>query len=221
MGRVSDRRSAFCAVTAAYLTAKNALVVLEDLKTRTMTASASGTFAAPGTCVVQKRGLNRTILDKQSGATGACPPEEERRTSRSVPCSDVSDATAWRYADETLEVPGAWNLACTKPRWAGEGDLVIVDSTFSPTITAHEAYHLQKYRKHDMNVQVHKAPAAHPWGSPTQHRVQTDVGVGRGTEPRFKTEVALCVDREADWCNRVDQVHVGQQVALSRGTCAS
>jgi putative transposase len=64
MGRVTSRRADFCAVTAAYLTAKNALVVLEDLKTRSMTASASGTLAAPGSRVVQKRGLNRAILDK-------------------------------------------------------------------------------------------------------------------------------------------------------------
>ncbi|MEV7004757.1 transposase [Streptomyces sp. NPDC093982] len=41
MGRVTDRRTDFCAVTAAHLTTKNALVILEDLKTHTMTASAS------------------------------------------------------------------------------------------------------------------------------------------------------------------------------------
>ncbi|MEV7004600.1 transposase [Streptomyces sp. NPDC093982] len=64
MGRVTDRRGDFCAQTAATLTAKNALVVLEDLKTRNMTASASGTLAAPGSRVAQKRGLNRAILDK-------------------------------------------------------------------------------------------------------------------------------------------------------------
>ncbi|MEV7004705.1 transposase [Streptomyces sp. NPDC093982] len=64
MGRVTDRRGDFCAQTAATLTTKNAFVVREDLKTRRMTASASGTFAEPGSRVVQKRGLNRAILDK-------------------------------------------------------------------------------------------------------------------------------------------------------------
>ncbi|WP_406191429.1 RNA-guided endonuclease TnpB family protein [Streptomyces sp. NBC_01017] len=64
MGRVTSRRADFCAVTAAYLTAKNALVVLEDLKTRSMTAAASGTLAEPGSRVAQKQGLNRAILDK-------------------------------------------------------------------------------------------------------------------------------------------------------------
>ncbi|MGW1614713.1 transposase, partial [Streptomyces sp. NPDC002285] len=39
MGRVAGRCADFCAVTAAHLTAKNAFVVLEDLKTRSMTAS--------------------------------------------------------------------------------------------------------------------------------------------------------------------------------------
>ena len=38
-------------------------VVLEDLKTRSMTASAKGTVEAPGTNVRQKAGLNRSILN--------------------------------------------------------------------------------------------------------------------------------------------------------------
>jgi putative transposase len=64
MGRVTDRRGDFCAQTAARITAKNALVVLEDLKTKNMSASASGTIETPGVRVAQKRGLNRAILDK-------------------------------------------------------------------------------------------------------------------------------------------------------------
>ncbi|MET7661973.1 transposase [Streptomyces sp. NPDC005463] len=64
MGRVSDRRGDFCAQMASRIVAKNALVVLEDLRIRNMTASASGTLAEPGSRVAQKRGLNRAILDK-------------------------------------------------------------------------------------------------------------------------------------------------------------
>ncbi|WP_432070360.1 RNA-guided endonuclease InsQ/TnpB family protein [Streptomyces sp. AA1529] len=64
MGRVSDRRADFCAHLANRLTARNAVVVLEDLKTKNMTASASGTRQKPGKQVSQKRGLNRAILDK-------------------------------------------------------------------------------------------------------------------------------------------------------------
>ncbi|WP_432029633.1 RNA-guided endonuclease InsQ/TnpB family protein [Streptomyces sp. 1222.5] len=64
MSRVSNRRGDFCAKTAAHLVSKNALVALEDLRTRNMTASASGTVDAPGVNVVQKQGLNQAILDK-------------------------------------------------------------------------------------------------------------------------------------------------------------
>ncbi|MET7702351.1 transposase [Streptomyces sp. NPDC005485] len=64
MGRVTDRRKDFCAQTASRIVAKNALVVLEDLKIRNMSASAAGTIAGPGVNVAQKRGLNRAILDK-------------------------------------------------------------------------------------------------------------------------------------------------------------
>jgi putative transposase len=40
------------------------VVVLEDLRTRNMTASAKGTMEQPGRNVRQKAGLNRAILDK-------------------------------------------------------------------------------------------------------------------------------------------------------------
>ncbi|MFJ3791011.1 RNA-guided endonuclease InsQ/TnpB family protein [Kitasatospora sp. NPDC090091] len=63
-GRVRNRRGDFCAQTAADLTTRNAVVVLEDLRTRNMTASAAGTAEAPGKQVAQKAGLNRSILDK-------------------------------------------------------------------------------------------------------------------------------------------------------------
>ncbi|MDH6131572.1 putative transposase [Kitasatospora sp. MAA4] len=63
-GRVRNRRADFCAQTAAELTTRNAVVVLEDLRIRNMTASAAGTVDAPGRQVRQKAGLNRAILDK-------------------------------------------------------------------------------------------------------------------------------------------------------------
>lgn len=64
MGRITDRRADFCAQTAHKLTARYAVVVLEDLKIRNMSKSARGTLAEPGCNVAQKRGLNRAILDK-------------------------------------------------------------------------------------------------------------------------------------------------------------
>ncbi|MFE5596503.1 RNA-guided endonuclease InsQ/TnpB family protein [Streptomyces sp. NPDC056549] len=64
MGRVTDRRGDFCAQTAGRIVRKNALVVLEDLRIKSMSTSASGTLAEPGSQVRQKAGLNRAILDK-------------------------------------------------------------------------------------------------------------------------------------------------------------
>ncbi|GAA3132168.1 hypothetical protein GCM10017687_54940 [Streptomyces echinatus] len=64
VARVTDRRGDFWAKTAAHLVQKNALVVLEDLRVKNMSASASGTVAEPGRRVRQKAGLNRAILDK-------------------------------------------------------------------------------------------------------------------------------------------------------------
>ncbi|CUM41322.1 putative virulence protein [Streptomyces venezuelae] len=63
-GRVTDRHRDFCAQTADRLVRKYALVVLEDLRIKNMSASASGSLAEPGRQVRQKAGLNRAILDK-------------------------------------------------------------------------------------------------------------------------------------------------------------
>lgn len=62
--RVTNRRTDFCSQTARYIAVRNAVVILEDLKTKSVTTSAKGTLADPGTKVAQKRGLNRAILAK-------------------------------------------------------------------------------------------------------------------------------------------------------------
>ncbi|MEI5103173.1 transposase [Streptomyces sp. PmtG] len=64
MRRVRNRRRDFHAKTACRVVDGNALVVLEDLNVKGMTASARGTVTEPGTNVRQKAGLNRAILDK-------------------------------------------------------------------------------------------------------------------------------------------------------------
>ncbi|WP_338496500.1 transposase [Streptomyces sp. SJL17-4] len=64
MGRVTDRRADFCGQTAGRIVRTYALVALEDLRIKNMSASASGTLAKPGRQVRQKAGLNRAILDK-------------------------------------------------------------------------------------------------------------------------------------------------------------
>lgn len=62
--RAADRREDFCKQTARVLTDRYGVVVLENLKARSMTASAAGTVEAPGRNVRQKAGLNRAILGK-------------------------------------------------------------------------------------------------------------------------------------------------------------
>ncbi|GGM71223.1 hypothetical protein GCM10007977_086300 [Dactylosporangium sucinum] len=65
--RIRARRTDFAAQTAVQLVRNHEQVAVEDLHTRTMTASAKGTVAAPGRNVRQKAGLNRAILGKGWG----------------------------------------------------------------------------------------------------------------------------------------------------------
>lgn len=77
----------------------------------------------------------------------------------------VSEATAWRYVDETLEVLAAWAPGLHEALVGlGEGDFVIVDGTLIPTdrIKADEPYYSQKHKQHGMNVQVIAAPDGTP-----------------------------------------------------------
>ncbi|QUX31778.1 transposase [Nocardiopsis akebiae] len=84
-GRVRARRADFAAQTAHVLCAENAVVVLEKLKTKNMTASAKGTVEAPGVNVRQKAGLNRAILAKGwHGFALACQNAARRTGSRIV-----------------------------------------------------------------------------------------------------------------------------------------
>lgn len=66
--RVSAARNDFLHKTSTAIAKSHGLVVLEDLKVRNMTASATGTVEAPGRNVRQKAGLNRAILDQGWGA---------------------------------------------------------------------------------------------------------------------------------------------------------
>ncbi|MEV6333631.1 transposase [Nocardia vinacea] len=62
--RERDRRQDFAAQVANRLATLHGTVVLEELHTRGMTASAKGTITEPGRRVAQKAGLNRAILAK-------------------------------------------------------------------------------------------------------------------------------------------------------------
>lgn len=73
----------------------------------------------------------------------------------------ISQATAWRYVDETVEVLAAWAPGLQEALTGlGEGDHVIVDGTLIPTdrIRADQPYYSRKHRKHGMNVQVNARP---------------------------------------------------------------
>jgi hypothetical protein len=77
----------------------------------------------------------------------------------------VSEATAGRYVDETLEVLAAWAPGLYEALVGpGEADFVIVDGTLIPTDRKQggRALLLTEARKHDTNVQVIAAPDGTP-----------------------------------------------------------
>ena len=88
----------------------------------------------------------------------------------------VSEATAWRYVDETIEILASWAPGLHEALTGlGEDDHVIVDGTLIPTdrIAADEPYYSQKHRKHSkrgMNVQVIARPDGTPLWFSLRHR---------------------------------------------------
>ena len=95
---IANARRDFLHKTTTTLSKNHALVAIEDLQVRSMSASAKGTAAEPGKNVRQKSGLNRAILDQgwgefrrqldykltwNGGWLVAVPP---RNTSRTCPC---------------------------------------------------------------------------------------------------------------------------------------
>jgi putative transposase len=61
-GRIATIRRDFLHQATTKLLADHALIAIEDLSVKSMTASAAGTVEAPGRNVKAKAGLNRTIL---------------------------------------------------------------------------------------------------------------------------------------------------------------
>ncbi len=62
--KTADMRKTVLHQISTAISQNHAVVVLEDLKVRNMTASARGTIAHPGRQVRQKAGLNKAILDQ-------------------------------------------------------------------------------------------------------------------------------------------------------------
>ena len=61
---IANVRNDFLHKTTTIISKNHALVVIEDLKVRNMSRSASGTVEAPGRNVRAKAGLNKSILDQ-------------------------------------------------------------------------------------------------------------------------------------------------------------
>ena len=68
--RIAHQRSDWLHQLTTRLASEHAVIAIEDLKIKNMSASASGTAAAPGKRVKQKSGLNRSILDQAWGEFG-------------------------------------------------------------------------------------------------------------------------------------------------------
>jgi hypothetical protein len=104
----------------------------------------------------------------------------------------VSEATAWRYVDETLEVLAAWAPGLREALVGG--DFVIVDGTLIPTdrIRADEPYYSMKHRMHGMNVQV----IARPDGTPLWFSRATPGRTHDLTAARAHGIVQACLTRQ-------------------------
>jgi len=62
--RIADARNDYLHKTSSEISKNHAMIVMEDLRVRNMSASAKGTVEAPGRNVRQKAGLNKAILDQ-------------------------------------------------------------------------------------------------------------------------------------------------------------
>jgi len=65
--RIADMRNDYLHKLSTTISKSHAVVVLEELKVKHMSASARGTSASPGKNVKQKSGLNKSILDQGWG----------------------------------------------------------------------------------------------------------------------------------------------------------
>jgi putative transposase len=102
--RIARIRQDFLHQTSTQISKSHAIVCVEDLKVRNMTASAAGTVAQPGTNVRAKAGLNKAILDQGWGLFvrqlaykldwrgGLLVEVDPRNTSRRCPECDHVDA---------------------------------------------------------------------------------------------------------------------------------
>ncbi|MFC9398685.1 transposase family protein [Streptomyces sp. NPDC057027] len=117
----------------------------------------------------------------------------------------TSQSTAWRYADENLDVLASRSPGLHKALTGlGEGDHVIVDDTLIPIdrIRANEPYCSMKHPRHGMNVQV----ITHPDGTPLWFSRAAPGRTHDLTAARPTAVVQTCPPRQIlAFANRADQ----------------
>jgi len=130
--KIANARRDYLHKTTTTISQNHAMVCIEDLQVRNMSASAAGTIEAPGTNVRAKSGLNKAILDQgwfefrrqldyktawSGGHLIAVPPQN---TSRTCPCcghiAKENRQTQARFAcvecgfEENADLVGAINV---------------------------------------------------------------------------------------------------------------
>jgi putative transposase len=112
--RIANARKDFLHKTTSTISKNHAIVVLEDLSVRNMSASAKGTPEAPGTKVKAKSGLNKSIMDqgwyefrrqltyKQDWHGGSICIVDPRNTS--ITCSKCGNANSENRKSQNLFV---------------------------------------------------------------------------------------------------------------------
>jgi putative transposase len=130
--KIANARRDYLHKTTTTISQNHAMVCIEDLQVRNMSASAAGTVEAPGTNVRAKSGLNKAVLDQgwfefrrqldyktawSGGHLVAVPPQN---TSRTCPCcghiAKENRQTQARFAcvecgfEENADLVGAINV---------------------------------------------------------------------------------------------------------------
>ena len=129
--RIADVRNDFLHQSSTTISKSHAVVVLEDLTVKNMSASAKGTLAAPGRNIRQKSGLNRSILDqgwyefrrqleyKQRWNGGILIAVPARNTSRT--CPDCGKVSADNRKTQAV-------FLCVSCAFSGHADLVAANN---------------------------------------------------------------------------------------------
>lgn len=129
--RIADVRNDYLHKASTTISKNHAIIVLEDLRVRNMSASAKGTMEAPGRNIRAKAGLNKAILDqgwfefrrqleyKQAWRGGVVLAINPRNTSRTCPaCGHVSADNRQSQAC----------FACVNCGFQGNADLVAANN---------------------------------------------------------------------------------------------